>query len=195
MFVFVISISFGILIKNIAIPEAWNGQFRAFFADFLGIAYLFNQTSANDTWWYISLTYLLYLFFPFLYAVCKKSILLFLAVLLSLNFSPFYLQSPVNLRMISGNILSFGVGILFANYDIFRIFPRKVGINLVTALLLFFSSLCIYRINTMLGYTFLSFAIVFTGFTLIGKISWLKKFLSIIGKHSSTGYLIHNFIL
>ncbi|MBQ7521553.1 MAG: acyltransferase [Clostridia bacterium] len=198
-FIFIIFVPIGFFLGKFSYIPSWH-TIVYYTVDFFGLANLFQTSTFNPTWWFMSTIIVYYLIFPLLMKLNDYSPEILLAISIFLALIPFIYHFPFYIRDILQYLLSFISGIYFANYNLLRrtnahlnTYPKKIIIPL-----LFFVSFLIIRLNIINQQYYLdilgAIPIVLLSYMLISKIKFLDKILKEIGKVSGKIFMFHTFI-
>ena len=177
-------------------------------ADLAGLSTALGWPSYNATWWFYSCIIMLYLLFPFIYQVIRKSLLgtcILLAVSIGIVFCPLTLIQPIRYYLIT-----FILGILFANQLVinnliifsgrWKILTRCMeghalkGEKVIWILLMLVTLI----IRNFIPYSLLFDSVICLAIYFVYiNINWIKRFdkvLGFLGKHSFNIFLFHTFI-
>lgn len=174
-----------------------------FFLDFFGMKALFNTPTLNQTWWYMEVVIICYLFYPLFYKCIKRSKMLSLIISI--------------MPCIVADVIVFNTGFRYTGRAIFYIFPFVLGMILASDGMLdnvvnYCNNKSINRINIILISVFgmIFFSMLSTQFMFIPHVFFalsiivlliairkseniIIKFLELLGKHSMNIFLTHSF--
>ena len=86
--------------------------------DFLGLANLFVTPTYNATWWFMSLIIVLYIIFPIMKLVLKKSPILFTITIFYVTILRL-IPLKHHILLINDYLIAFGLGMVFAEFKLF----------------------------------------------------------------------------
>lgn len=161
--------------------------------DFFGLADLFSTPTYNATWWFMSLIIIIYMLFPVLKVILKKSPLVLLIIGMSLrNFDLINFYPEMNKY-----IIVFCLGMIFSEYNIFdklNKLSKLLSIRLINSIMfLIFAIYSRYKIGGIYDIV-AAFSIIFISNTIFCNIKGVSSILEILGKNSGNIFMFHTFI-
>lgn len=197
-FIFIIFVPIGFFLGKFSYIPSWH-TIVYYTVDFFGLANLFQTSTFNPTWWFISTIIVYYLIFPLLMKLNDYSPEILLAVATFLSMISL-VSHFINLFSTFSYFLPFVAGIYFANYNLLQkthtylnTYPQKIIVSL-----LFLISFLIIRLNIINQKYYLdilgTIPIVLLSYMLISKIKFLDKILEKIGKVSGKIFMFHTFL-
>lgn len=196
--IFVIFVAYGTISGRRPLAIYGSNIVKNMFIDFLGMANLFQSPTYNVTWWFMSLIILLYVAFPIMKWILKKSPILFAIIMFWIM-----LFKPIPMRtygiILNDYIAPYGFGMIFAKYKLFdkirELNKSKVEEILLTIIFLIISVYLRWKYETNLLYdSVLAFAIILFCNNILAPIKLVNKILEILGKNSTNMFLLHTFI-
>ena len=195
-FVYLIFVPMGFFFNRNPI-EIYEGNILYFLLDFLGLSNLFKTPTMNETWWFMSLIILLYIFYPLLHKVLKYSPeLLLLSSFFILIF--YYLPNPSNIKIY---LFPFVLGMYVSKYNVFS----KIQVKLDNILKVLLVSFLAFTITLWIKATiflksvefdgFFAFSIICISFMILSRIPFINKILESLGRQSAYIFMFHTFIL
>ena len=193
-FIFLIFVPITVLYFHRTLAMAYGANIiQSLFLDFTGLIYCFGGTSYNPTWWFYSCIIILYLLFPFLYKLSRKSVEYTLLLCVCIKYLPFNSLPFDFLNPIENYIYVFIAGILFVNHDLYakRFLSHSKEVFLWTILLV----VMLIERNSVgqLADCVITCCLVKL-YGLLDVNDWFKKIMGFLGKHSMNIFLIHTFI-
>lgn len=195
--IFIIGTLLGVLVFNIPISNgSFVNQLKLYIFNLFALA---GHSSYNSNWWFNTLILLLYIFFPFLYLVIKKSVSYAVALLI---ITLLLKNIGVRLFSVDAGIYTFVyvLGIAWGGYrtEVSNFLQKHITISMVIIVFLFLIPMFILPIIDN-GYIYSNGIILYAMFTIglmLLTIIFLRKnvLFSFLGKHSANIYLIHKFI-
>lgn len=185
------------------------------FADFTGLAYLFNTPTLNGTWWYMTLAIFLILVMPFVARLNKKygPLLTMLLCIFIPRIVSFYVQlQPDSKANISRWFFAAVLGVICAQYDLlarakgFMITKNKIVSKLIKLVVLTGVLVLLYYTRVTLhkkGYSSMAYEltdniipvfVVYYCYEFIVGIPGIRQVFVFLGKHSMNIFLLHTFI-
>ncbi len=175
--------------------------------DFLGLHNLFNTPSVNGTWWYMSAAAVFILLTPVLYKFKNN---LWLTLLLSCIFTRIIHSSGTSAFTGSNTVYTFLspfiLGAIFANHHYFEKWCSIGSRRITTKVFKCIAEICLlvllYKMfhglsqSSFWEFHYGIYPMVFILFCVefIIPISFIKKVLMFLGKHSMNVFLVHTFI-
>lgn len=198
-FVFIIFVPIGVLVFDIPIIQGDDlvHRIKNFVFQIFAIS---DQQSYNTTWWFNSLIIPLYILFPVVGYMIKRSPIYTVFVFLVLGTSKLIIGPQLQ-----GYIPIFTLGVLWSAYhEKLTVILNKYKIP-VLLLLLLFSLLCNLVALYALGedhifsrglpcYSLLTIQLAFCTIFFLRKVRRLSMPISFLGKHSANIYLVHTFL-
>lgn len=198
-FVFIIFVPIGVLVFDIPFIQGDDlvHKIKNIVFQILAIS---DQQSYNTTWWFNSLIIPLYILFPIVGYMIKRSPFYTLFIVLALGSSRLIIGPQLQ-----GYIPIFTLGALWSVYhDKLSAILNKYK-NSVLLLFLFMSLICNLVVLYALGdnhiysrglpcYCLLTIQMAFCTIFFLRKVRRLSMLISFLGKHSANIYLIHTFL-
>lgn len=193
-FVYIIFLAIGMLMgRNFWDIYEHNILYMLF--DFLGIADLTGTPTYNQTWWFMGIIILYYIFFPLMIKLLKIAPELLLGIALFLNFAVF-IPDWGEART---HFLPFVFGIYLSRYDLINkvsLTVNKVYKALIVSFLLIGAGVLFrhYNKNSIAMDTMFASGIVMLSAFVLSRIPGVRKVLEELGKTSSSIFMFHSFI-
>ena len=181
--------------------QVYKGNFWYGLIDFFGLANLCRTPSMNGTWWFMSVIILLYLLFPLMMFVLKRSPETLVALAIFITFSPairFLPKLPLISRYYTW-LIPFTLGMYFARYLLFE----KIGahnssvvkaIIMCLALLAACIAMRLYLHHKVYFDGFFAVPVILTAYLLLSRVPVLSKVLEQLGIQSGAIFMFHTFI-
>ena len=192
--VYIIFVIMGIFFNHNGF-EIYRGNFLYFLIDFFGFSYLFNTPSLNETWWFMSIILIYYLFFPIFLKLFKYSAEVFLSLSFLLIFIPY-----VDARQLNVWLFSFVLGMYISKYNLFELLSSKLN-TIPKSIFFTFFALCVVA---FIRFVLIEQSVVFDGlfsipiillcYLLISKIKLISNAFCVLGKYSGYIFMFHTFI-
>ena len=163
------------------------------FIDFMGLADLFSTPTYNATWWFMGLIIVLYIMFPILKLILKRSSIGLVCIAMILrNFEIFKLYPSLNIYLIA-----FCLGMVFSELNIFdklrKLSKSKFDQIIVTIIFLAFGIFSRYKLDGIYDIV-AAFAIIFACNNILSRIKGISNILELLGKNSANIFMFHTFI-
>ena len=189
-------ILFACLLEGLGFDKVYpNGWFPQFFFDILGFEA--PGRCFCPTWWFMGAIIPLYLAFPFLSWLCRKSWPLLLVVALC---AMFVVDPPRVVRNIGRCTWPFALGMVMAQGGVMEKIQKSlsllsaIGLTVVTILAYYFRTTLAF-ISICEGFIalILVFGIYVMDSAFVSKVKGLEWILIFLGKHSMNIFLIHSY--
>ncbi len=181
-----------------------NGWLKIAYS-YTGIQFITGYQGFNGSWWYITLTIILYILFPLIRELIKKYNLMFLLLSSLMLFPGLFNYNILNIKWIAFWFFPFILGV-FLSYnntleDIIKISNDK-KFNYINMILFLFLFAIISKERLRLGMSYEGYAldtvyaliVIIINYMYLSKISMVNDILVYIGKYSMDMFLIHGFI-
>lgn len=210
--IWLLFVPIGVYFLGRSFPDVYAGHSigLCLLVDLAGLSRALGLPSYNATWWFYSCIIMLYLLFPFIYRIMRRSVwnvYLLLVISIVIVRYPWTFLQPIQCYL-----LPFVLGMLFYNRLIFRLLPTpppircyrillrcieghaRKGEKFMWVLFLF----CTLTIRNFVPYSMLFDTVVCVAIYLVYiNIEWGKRcnqVLAFLGKHSFNIFLFHTFI-
>lgn len=195
--IFIIFVSYGTFSGRRPLIIYGSNIQKNMFIDFLGMADFFQSPTYNVTWWFMSLIIILYVAFPIMKWILKKSPILFTIIMFWIM-----LFRPIPIKtyglMLNAYIAPFGFGMIFAKYKLFdkirELNKSKIEEVLLTIIFLIISICLRWKYGALLYDSVLAFAIILFCNNILAPIKVVSYILDILGKNSANMFMLHTFI-
>lgn len=173
--------------------------------NYTGLQYLNGYMGYNSSWWFITAIVMLYLLFPLIHVMIKKTNVIFILFSFILLFPSALSFEFYNLKWVTFNFFPFIVGVFLAEVNFFESIEKLNAPRAKLYILFMIIGLYAFFIPTRLRYgmTFEGYAldnlfailIIIFNFLYLNKIKYLNSFFILIGKYSMDMFLIHGFVV
>ena len=199
LLIFIIVVSYGTISGKRPLTIYENNIGKNMLIDFLGLANLFVTPTYNATWWFMSLIIVLYIIFPIMKLVLKKSPILFTITIFYVTILRL-IPLKHHILLINDYLIAFGLGMVFAEFKLFdkirKLNKSKAEEIILTIVFFVFGIYLRWKvgINSILYDTLCAFSIIFFCNNILVHIKGVNYILEILGKNSANMFLIHTFI-
>lgn len=195
--IFVIAVMYGTISGKRPLSIYGNNIAKNMLIDFLGMANLFETPTYNATWWFMSLIIVLYVIFPIMKKLLKKSPILFTIIIFWVTiFRPIPLKDHV--LLLNDYLIAFGLGMLFAEFKLFdkirKLNKSKTEEIILTILFLILGISLRWKFGRILYDSVCAISIIFFCNNILAPIKGVNYILEILGKNSSNIFMLHTFI-
>lgn len=195
--IFIIAVTYGTISGKRPLTIYGTNIGKNMLIDFLGLANLFETPTYNATWWFMSLIIVLYIIFPIMKLVLRKSPILFTIIIFWVTiFRPIPLEDHV--LLMNDYLIAFGLGMLFAEFKLFdkirKLNKSKVEEIILTILFLMFGISLRWKFGRILYDAVCALSIIFFCNNILAHIKGINYILEILGKNSANMFLLHTFI-
>lgn len=195
--IFIIAVMYGTISGKRPLSIYGNNIAKNMLIDFLGMANLFETPTYNATWWFMSLIIVLYIIFPIMKKLLKKSTILFTIIIFWVTiFRPIPLEDHV--LMLNDYLVAFGLGMLFAEFKLFdkirKLNKSKAEEIILTIIFLILGISLRWKFGRILYDTVCALSIIFFCNNILAPIKGINYILEILGKNSSNIFMLHTFI-
>lgn len=195
--IFILFVAYGTISGRRPLAIYGSSIRKNMFIDFLGMADFFQSPTYNVTWWFMSLIIILYVAFPIMKWILKKSPILFTIIMFWIM-----LFRPIPMKtyglMLNAYIAPFGFGMLFAKYKLFdkirELNKSKVEEIILTIIFLIISIALRWKYGALLYDSVLAFAIILFCNNILAPIKVVNYVLELLGKNSANMFMLHTFI-
>lgn len=195
--IFILFVSFGSITGleplNVYAGGVERNIIKPLLIDFFGLANLLNSPTYNVTWWFMSLIIVLYIIFPILKYLLKKSPI-FLAILAIFirNATFLYFNNQLNIYLVD-----FCMGMIFSElllFDKIRNLNKTKVQEIILTIIFFLFALYSKYIYGGIYYFIDALAYVLICNNILMRIKFVNKGLELLGKHSSNIFMLHTFL-
>lgn len=172
---------------------------KNFLLDFFGLSALFSTPTMNQTWWYMETTIILYILFPLIHSICKKSPIITIIISAIPMIINVYVHnySVNNCREIYW-FLPFVLGVIFAQKNLLEKYlisleTKKFQLSIVSFLFLILITKLRYEFGIIIDPLF-TIAIIMFALTFFKNSALINIPLKTLGKHSANIFMFHSFI-
>ena len=181
--------------------EFYKGNFWYGLIDFLGLANLFKTPSMNGTWWFMSVIILLYLLFPLMMFIMKRSPETLVALAVFITFSQvfkFLPKTPFFSRYYVW-LIPFTMGMYLARYLLFDRLGTHYGSAVKAVVMCCVSLAACIAIRLYLHHKLyfdgvFAVAVILFAFLVLSRIPILSTVLEHLGIQSGAIFMFHTFI-
>ena len=196
-FIYVVFVPIGVFFGR-KFWEIYNLNVFYGLSDVLGFAFLFNTPTMNETWWFMSVIILLYLFFPVLLRILNWSGEILLIISIILMVFP-YFSGISFLGKYFVYIPPFVLGMLFAQRNGFEFIALQnkfkfQRVLLCGLLIVLFGYIRWISIDSLFFDSLFALAIIMFSFLVLSQINVLNSVFEFLGKHSGFIFMFHTFI-
>lgn len=199
-FIWIIFVPICIFAFNIGFEDVYGENYLfKFLIDLLGLKMLFPSllhVSYNATWWFMSLIIFLYLLFPFLNLLIKRTKILGLIITIAIIFIPL----PAIFDWISIYLYPMAFGVYFAQNGVFekvKAFKYKYLIIIASLILIciavYFREATAFKFDVYID-GIIGTLVITLLYLCISTKSYLGEVLDFLGKYSMDMFLTHTFI-
>ncbi len=195
--------------------EVYKGNFWYGLADFMGMATFFKTPTMNGTWWFMSTIILLYLLFPLMMFIMKRSPEILVALSVLLTFSTMFYKTLMRMTWFSKLtwliqahdficryyvwLIPFTIGMYLARYRLLeRVRERYAttgrALALCCTMLLACIAVRLYLRQKQYFDSIFAIAVILFAYLILSRIPYLSKALEQLGIYSGVIFMFHTFI-